>query len=95
MKVPEVRTDLSEMRCFKCNKVGHTAIYCLLPKLVCFNCSERGYISRECGKQKLDITCFKCGKGGTMARECFKTHVVQAKSSVAQMDQFTPNMKYF
>ncbi|KAI3824992.1 hypothetical protein L1987_06467 [Smallanthus sonchifolius] len=37
-----------EMRCYKCQKTGHTATYC--PSLRCFNCNEMGHILRNCTK---------------------------------------------
>lgn len=49
------KTDLQNVRCFSCGKLGHTGCQqpkAELPRPSCFNCGEGGHTADECFKEK-------------------------------------------
>ena len=56
------------MRCFKCQRYGHSQPSCRSSSIVCARCSEIGHDSKECNKE---VKCFNCkGPHASYSREC-------------------------
>jgi len=68
------------MKCYKCQKEGHTANYCKAKDIrVCFKCHKQGHISPNCPQKNLSTKtvpnnrgCFTCGNPEHFARNCLE-----------------------
>lgn len=60
--------DLSTMKCFNCDEMGHRATDCTKEKkkIVCYKCYGTGHFSRDCP----DLVCFTCNEQGHYSRDC-------------------------
>lgn len=76
---PEQRAQNTQrhIKCYKCNKEGHTSNYC---SIVCFKCRQGGHFARDCprnnlqpGRSQSQALCYRCQKPGHIARYCPET----------------------
>ncbi|KAJ1970988.1 hypothetical protein H4R34_005885 [Dimargaris verticillata] len=60
-----------EIVCFTCGSEDHRASACPVSQDVCFNCKERGHVSRDCNRPKLrGDRCGQCGSPYHHRSEC-------------------------
>jgi len=75
-KPPNLATGKNIIKCFKCNKTGHTANFCRMAKpFTCFKCNKAGHFIKDCPENRTghiprEKLCYSCNRPGHLARNC-------------------------
>ena len=63
------RLNGREIRCHRCDKVGHMMSECRWAKGACFGCGQMGHLISNCPSPR-EMKCFRCGCLGHRANDC-------------------------
>ena len=73
------RRHINDVRCPRCQEVGHVGMAC--PSVKCKDCGEKGHMRRDCEA----VLCYFCGEVGHQKVACpmVKRRKVQPSSSAS------------
>lgn len=73
-----------KLKCYHCDREGHTAQQCRLRDMTCFHCRKRGHVALQCPERgtkssyrNSEIVCYNCQERGHISRYCTKPYDVK------------------